>query len=86
MGPFKITVYFELHADGGLRAYSDGVPGLALSSMDVDVVLADVIKEVSLILSRRLNAQVYVEPLTDIREVLEDKGHRKATRIHPRTA
>jgi hypothetical protein len=42
MGPFKITVLFELRADGGLRAYSDGVPGLALSSMDGNAALADI--------------------------------------------
>jgi hypothetical protein len=58
MGPFKITVLFELRADGGLRAYSDGVPGLALSSMDGNAALADITEMLSLILSERLNAQV----------------------------
>jgi hypothetical protein len=36
---FKLTVCFERRPDGGLRAYSDDVPGLVLSSLDVDGVL-----------------------------------------------
>jgi hypothetical protein len=83
MGPFKITVWFESRADGGLRAYSDDVPGLALSSMDGNAALADVTEMLSLILSERLNAQVHVEPLMDIREYLEDGGILKAPNFSP---
>jgi hypothetical protein len=74
VGPFKITVRFESRADGGLRAYSDDVPGLALSSTDGNTALADVTEMLSLILSERLNAQVHIEPLMDIREYLEEGG------------
>lgn len=71
---FKVTVCFESRPDGGLRVYSDDVPGLVLSSMDVDGVLEDVTEALKFILSERLNAQVEVEPLRDdIREVLEKK-------------
>jgi hypothetical protein len=72
--PFKITVCFESRPDGGLRAYSDDVPGLVLSSMDVDGVLADVTEALKVILSDRLNVDIEVEPLADIREVLENRG------------
>jgi hypothetical protein len=73
-GPFKITVCFEPREDGGLRAYSDDVPGLVLSSTDIDGVLEDVPAALSVILSARLGTDVQVEPLPDIRDALEDKG------------
>jgi hypothetical protein len=72
--PFKVTVCFEARPDGGLRVYSDDVPGLVLSSMDVDGVLEDVTEALKYILSERFNAQVDVEPLGDIREVLENNN------------
>jgi hypothetical protein len=71
---FKVTVCFEPRPDGGLRAYSDDVPGLVLSSTDIDGLLADVPEALSVILSDRLNADIEVEPLLGIREVLEHKG------------
>jgi hypothetical protein len=72
-GTFKVTVCFEARPDGGLRVYSDDVPGLVLSSMDVDGVLEDVTEALKYILSERFNAQVDVEPLRDIREALENR-------------
>jgi hypothetical protein len=71
---FKVTVCFEARPDGGLRAYSDDVPGLVLSSMDVDGVLQDVTEALRIILSERLKTDVEVEPLPDIREALENNG------------
>jgi hypothetical protein len=71
---FKIVVCFEPRPDGGLRAYSDDVPGLVLSSTDVDGVLEDVTEALKVILSERLHATVEVEPLGDIREALENDG------------
>ena len=71
---FKLTVFFESRPDGGLRAYSDDVPGLVLSSMDIDGVLEDVTGALKVILSEHLKADVEVEPLADIREALENKG------------
>ena len=72
--PFKITVCFESRPDGGLRAYSDDVPGLVLSHSDIDGVLADVTDALRVILSHQLNAQIDVKPLADIREILENNG------------
>lgn len=71
---FKITVCFESRPDGGLRAYSDDVPGLILSSADIDGVLADVTDALAFILSEKLKAKVEVRPLEDIRTLLEDHG------------
>ena len=71
---FKITVCFEARPDGGLRAYSDDVPGLVLSSMDIDGIIEDVPIALSTILSDRLHADVNVEPLPNIREALENNG------------
>lgn len=71
---FKLTVCFESRPDGGLRAYSDDVPGLILSSTDIDGVLEDVTEALKVILSHRFQAEVEVEPLGDIREALETNG------------
>lgn len=71
---FKVTVCFEQRHDGGLRAWSDDVPGLVLSNHDVDGVLADVPTALGVILSHRLDYEVVVEPLSDIRELLETNG------------
>lgn len=71
---FKVTVCFEQRPDGGLRAYSDEVPGLVLSHTDIDGVLADVTEAIKVILSHRLSANIDVKPLGNIRELLEQNG------------
>lgn len=71
---FKITVCFEQRPDGGLRAWSDDVPGLVLSHTDVDGVLSDVTEALKVILSYRFDANVDVRPLGNIREALENRG------------
>jgi hypothetical protein len=71
---FKITVCFEPRADGGLRVYSDDVPGLVLSSLDIDGIIEDVPAALSVILSDRLGVDIEVEPLGNIREALENNG------------
>lgn len=38
----KIAVTFEQRDDGGLRVYSDELPGFILSSSDTEAVLKDV--------------------------------------------
>lgn len=73
-GPFKVVVCFEQRPDGGLRAWSDDVPGLVLSHTDVDGVLEDVTEALKVILSHRLSADVDVQPLPNIRDALESNG------------
>jgi hypothetical protein len=80
---FRLTVCFESRPDGGLRAYSDDVPGLVLSSMDIDGVLEDVTEALKVILSARLNTEVEIEPLGDIREALENDGIVEPRRFIP---
>lgn len=70
----KVTVSFERRADGGLRAWSDDVPGLVLSHSNVDGVLADVETALEVILSERFGEPIVAQPLVNIREMLEDGG------------
>jgi hypothetical protein len=71
---YKVRVCFEVRPEGGLRAWSDDVPGLVLSHSNVDGVLADVTEAIRVILSHKFNTEIDVEPLGDIREALEDNG------------
>lgn len=70
----KITVCFERRPDGGLRAYSNDVPGLILSHTDIDGILADVTEALKTILSCKFKASMDVKPLGDIRQALEHNG------------
>lgn len=70
----KVTVTFESRPGGGLRVWSDDVPGLVLSHSDVDAVLEDVKSALEVILSERLCASIEVKPLANVREVLEKNG------------
>lgn len=69
-GSFKVVVAFESREDGGIRAYSDDVPGLVLSSDDIEGLIEDVPTALSACLSHTLGAKVSVEPLAGIREAL----------------
>jgi hypothetical protein len=71
---FKVTVCFEPRPEGGLRAWSDDVPGLVLSHTDVDGVIEDVVEALRVILSYKFNTEIDVRPLGNIREALEDNG------------
>ena len=71
---FKVTVTFERRSDGGLRAWSDDIPGLVLSHTDVDGVLSDIAPAIEVILSFRLRVPISVAPLENIREALEVNG------------
>lgn len=70
----KVTVTFERRDDGGLRVWSDDVPGLVLSHTDIDGVLEDVKAALEMILSERLGQQVEAHPLVGLREHLEQNG------------
>lgn len=70
----KVTVTFERREDGGLRAWSEDVPGLVLSHTDVEGVLSDVKTALGVILSERLGQDVEAHPLVELREHLERNG------------
>ena len=59
----QIVVTFEGREDGGLKAYSDDVPGFVLSHFVPDAVLKDVKPALEGILSRWLKEPVVVEEL-----------------------
>jgi hypothetical protein len=71
---FKVSVYFEPREDGGLRAYSNDVPGFVLSYADCDTTLAAVVPVLETLLSDMFDGPVRVKELNDIRSELEDAG------------
>ena len=71
---YKVVVCFERRPDGGLRAWSDSVPGFVLSHKDIDLLLADIQPALEFILSERFGANVLAEPLDDLRGELESCG------------
>jgi hypothetical protein len=71
---FKVSVDFERREDGGLRAYSNDVPGFVLSHRDCDAVLGEVVPVLETILSDMFNKPIRVKELHDVRESLEDAG------------
>ena len=60
---FKVTVRLERRPDGGLRAYSDEVPGFVLSHSDPKAVMEDIKPALEQILSHVLKGKVIVERL-----------------------
>jgi hypothetical protein len=66
----KIIVRFERRPDGGLRAYSDDVPGFVLSHSDPELVMKDVGPALAGIMSYLLGAEVTVNPLPTFAELL----------------
>src|SRR4051812_12662076 len=71
---FKVVVSFERRPDGGLRAWSDDVPGFVLSHIDIDRLLSDIKPALETILSARLHTAIIAEPLAGIRSQLENEG------------
>lgn len=67
----KITVNFETREDGGLRAWSDDVPGFVLSHSDCEALMADVQPALEVILSARFDTPVHVEKLLEASAVLQ---------------
>jgi hypothetical protein len=56
----RISVVFENRSDGGLRVYSDDVPGFMLSHPDADAVMRDVEPALKTIISEMVGAPVTV--------------------------
>lgn len=81
---FRFFVEFEARPGGGLRAWSDDVPGFILSHSDCDAVLDDVEPVLEVILSAMFNRPVSVAPVQDLRDALENAGVIPIPpRIHP---
>ncbi len=71
--PFKITVLFETREDGGLRAYSEDLPGFVLSHADSDAVMADIEPSLECILSAMLGYPVRATLLPSAAEVFQHR-------------
>jgi hypothetical protein len=72
-GLAKVVVVFERRSDGGLRIYSDDVPGFVLSSANADAAFADVQPALEGIISHMVGFQVRVAPLPTIKDYLEHR-------------
>lgn len=70
----EITVVFERREDGGLRAYSDDVPGFVLSHSDVELLLRDVQPALEGILSHMHGKPVRTVLIGDLKDELEHSG------------
>lgn len=79
---YKVVVCFERRPDGGLRAWSDGIPGLVLSHRNVDRLLDDVAPALETLLSEQFGGRVVAAPLDDLRAQLEDGGVIESRAMH----
>ncbi|MDK8874395.1 hypothetical protein [Paracoccus sp. SSJ] len=82
---FKVSVIFEQREDGGLRVYSDDVPGLILSSANIDGLLDDVPAVLSACLSHTLGKQITVAPLLELKDILSAEADAEKDRASPGT-
>ena len=73
-GAKKIIVIFEQREDGGLRVFSDMLPGFVLSHSDPRAVFSDVQPALECMLSEMYSMPIGVEPLTELAAELEDAG------------
>jgi hypothetical protein len=69
--PFAVDVRFESRDDGGLRATCDQVPNFFLSHRDPEMVIADVVPALSVILTAMFGVKVDVEKLEKIDDALK---------------
>ena len=67
----KMAVTFHPREDGGLRAWSEDVPGFVLSHSDPREVLADVEPALEAILHAMFNVKVTVSELVSVQEGIE---------------
>ena len=77
----KVKVTFERRDDGGLRAYSDEVPGFVLSGSDAEAVFEDVIPALERLFSCNRGMDLKFAPLTDVRVAMEENGFLPAPEV-----
>ena len=68
----KVVVAFERRNDGGLRAYSNDVPGFVLSHSDPTAVIRDVGPALEVILSAMWGVKVKASMLPQVGEEIEE--------------
>ncbi len=62
----KITIHLQRRPDGGLRVWSDDMPGLVLSHRDPERVLEDIIPAVETIVSEMMGQVMKASPLVPL--------------------
>ncbi len=70
--PLKVVVSFERRDDGGLRAYSDDVPGFVLSHRDPVAVIRDIEPVLGQILSAMWGVNVRASLLAHVGDPMPD--------------
>ncbi len=73
-GYLTISVTFERREDGGLRVYSDDVPGLVLSGPDPVAVFEDVVPALERLFEHNKGLRAVFEPTVDVETFLEKNG------------
>jgi hypothetical protein len=76
----RIVVVFETRQDGGLRVYSDDVPGFMLSHPDYDAVMRDVQPALEQIIGSMVGGPVTVEPVDKARSLPWFRDRQRETR------
>ena len=66
----KIVIRLQRRPDGGLRVWSDDVPGLVLSHSDADRVMADIIPAVETIMADMLGCAVRASELVSADSII----------------
>jgi hypothetical protein len=80
-----ITVTLEDAPEGGLRVYSDDLPGLILSGDDREEVAACIVPAIRALLEYKGLSDVEIYPATDIAQVLDRESPRDLD-MHVRNA
>jgi len=70
----KVTVTFERREDGGLRVYSDDVPGFVLSGPNPHAVLDDVVPALTALFEHNKGMNVQFGPIVEVLAELEANG------------
>ena len=70
----KIQVVFERREDGGMRVYSDDVPGFVLSGANCAAVFDDIVPALKFIFEHNRGLNVEFGPVVDLRGDLEEQG------------
>jgi hypothetical protein len=71
-----VTVTLQSREDGGLRVYSDDLPGLILSGSDRGHVVSKIAPAIQVLFERKGYRQVLVRPAKALSELLHLDGKR----------
>ena len=77
-----ISVVFETRSDGGLRVYSDDVPGFMLSHSNAEAVCKDVKPALETIIGAMMNSRVTIEPVDKSKSLPWFPAQSRETRVY----